>query len=325
MSFTDWLEESKEEIDRLGLYRGGKAAAHAFLAGGLARMDHLGPQGENFYSKDWDVILVLDACRYDLMEEVLQNEEFDYAKSLDHIYSTGGYSRSWMENTFTSDYEDQMKNTAYVTGNPFTEKVYPDGNHPFAVMDEVWKYGWNYDIGTIPPRYLNDRAINHWRNREETDVEQMIIHYMQPHIPFIGDPNLHPGFTMDGEWADREDQPKDMWIAYRDGELDIDFDSLMDEYRTNLVYVMNELRVLLRNLDAESVYVSSDHGNALGEYGLWGHRDWPIDAVKKVPWLEVESKDTHSYEPWINPENPPEDTEGEDSSVEDRLEALGYK
>lgn len=325
MSFADWLKESKENIDQLGLYRGGKASARSFFAGGLAKIDHFGPDGENFYNRDWDVILVLDSCRYDLMESVLENNNFEYAKKLDYIYSTGGYSRAWMEKTFTSEYEKEMSKTAYVTGNAFSRKVYPNDDHPFAVMDEVWRYGWNNDIGTVPPRYLTDRAIKHWRNREENDIEQMIVHYMQPHIPFIGAPNLHPGFTMDDERADRKDQLKGLWIAYRDGELDLTFENLMDEYRTNLVYVMNELRVLLNNLDADNVYISSDHGNALGEYGLWGHRDWPIEAVKKVPWLKVESTDTQSYQPWINPEKPPESGKHTDSNVEDRLEALGYK
>jgi len=56
-----------------------------------------------------------------------------------------------------------------------------------AVLDEVWTYAWDNELNTIPARPITDRAISTWR---QEDVNKMIVHYMQPHVPFIDRPDL---------------------------------------------------------------------------------------------------------------------------------------
>jgi len=74
-------------------------------------------------------------------------------------------------------------------------------------------------------------------------------------------------------------------------------------------------------VDAETVVISSDHGNAIGEWGCYGHRPYvPLPAVKRVPWVETSAVDESTHEPDV------EDLGDIDAeTVDKRLEALGYK
>lgn len=58
--------------------------------------------------------LILDACRVDVMSEVA--DEYSFLNQPDEITSVGSSSIEWIENTFTDEYKEEMRNTAYVTG-----------------------------------------------------------------------------------------------------------------------------------------------------------------------------------------------------------------
>jgi len=67
-----------------------------------------------------------------------------------------------------------------VTGNTWTDR-YLDAT-AFAALDEVWKYAWDDDLGTVPAAAVTDRAVALARER---DPERLVVHYMQPHHPFV--------------------------------------------------------------------------------------------------------------------------------------------
>ena len=79
------------------------------------------------------------------------------------------------------------------------------------------------------------------------------------------------------------------------------------------------MELLLRSVDAESVVVSSDHGNAMGEWGVYGHPpNMPHDCLRNVPWVETTANDNGEYEPSVEP------TTTVDASKEEQLKSLGY-
>ncbi|WP_458204403.1 hypothetical protein [Haladaptatus sp. NG-SE-30] len=85
-----------------------------------------------------------------------------------------------MSRTFTKKFRDDIKETAHITGNPYSDEMMSESE--FYLLDEVWRYAWDENVGTIHPRPITDRAITTWRNKHPN---RMLVHYMQPHYPFV--------------------------------------------------------------------------------------------------------------------------------------------
>ncbi|MFC6837279.1 hypothetical protein [Halomarina ordinaria] len=264
--------------------------------------------GTPIWERDWDVLLVLDACRTDLMREVADEYDFVGRENVGTLWSVGSKSNEWMERTFAREHAADVERTAYVTSNPFTSKV-RFGAEP-AVLDEVWKYAWDDDVSTVPPRPVTDRAIDTWR---EGDADRMVVHYMQPHGPFLSRPDM-------GTYGDPADFGVGFSSLWGEAGRTIPMAEVWKAYRDNLRLVLDDVALLLANLDAERVAISADHGNAVGEWGVYGHPgDVLLPCIRRVPWVETTGTDTGEYDP---------ETAREEENVEDleeRLRSLGYK
>lgn len=265
-------------------------------------------RGTCVYEHDWDVLVILDACRLDIMRAV--DHDYDFIDDVDVLRSVGSHSREWMEHTFFDRYTADAEDTAYITGNPFSDGVLTDDM--FAELDEVWKYAWDDDLGTIPPRPLTDRAIDYWRTDDRAD--KMIVHYMQPHAPFIPDPDLGQGMTTD-EWGYLN--RGEVWRNLRLGR--VDYADVLDGYEANLRHVLDDVALLLNNLDADTVAITADHGNAVGEANMYGHPyGVSIDVLRDVPYITTTGTDERTHTPAQQDTN-------ERGDLDDKLEALGYK
>ncbi|WP_254545799.1 LTA synthase family protein [Halomarina pelagica] len=271
--------------------------------GALYQSHH--PNGMNIYEEDWSVLIILDACRIDLIAELAS--QYDFLSNPGTFTSLGSSSEEWMSKNFTRDYDGEMANTVYISGNPFTDRVLDDDS--FLVLDEVWRYNWDESLGTIRPRPITDRAITLAR---ETNPDRMIVHYMQPHFPSIAQPDFGSRMDpndFDGIW-------KSAWTDLQTGV--ISEEALWDAYLQNLHCVLDDVALLLANLDADSVVISADHGNAIGEWGLYGHpAHVPLPCLVTVPWYTTSSTDTGEYKPTTTASS----TTGE---VSDQLRRLGY-
>lgn len=261
------------------------------------------------FEEEWDLLVVLDACRLDLFEAVISDDEAEYAAFSDvqSRTSVASTTTEWFQSAVQPADPQALSNTAFVCGNPYTDEFLdPDS---FAVLDEVWRYAWDDDRGTIPPDPVTDRAIQLAR---ETDHDRYIVHYMQPHFPSLADD------TDDGVALDRfGDVSMSVWDDLRFGFRTEA--SVRESYRDNLRRVLDSVALLLDNVDADRALVTSDHGNAIGEGGIYGHAagiDHP--ALREVPVVVTSATDTGSYEPSL------ERAAGEEPAVEKRLEALGY-
>lgn len=291
------------------------------------------PVGKNIFNSSWDMLIILDGCRVDLIEQI--SDEFDILSQIDDTLSVGSQSTEWMAKTFGIHNRNAVENTAYVTANPFTNRILrhdpaESGLSPFKPsnwrtcepsdfhsLDEVWKYGWSSEMGTVHPRKVTDRAINIMR---EQSPERLIVHYMQPHYPFIPSRNeVNEMFSLDLERMSTGEGSGggDPWQALRQGR--ISYETVWSAYKENLRFVLRDVELLLSNVDAKETVISSDHGNAFGEWGVYGH---PIGylhpSVKRVPWIRTTASDTGDHIPEMNSETASE------ADVEDRLRDLGY-
>jgi len=271
--------------------------------------------GENVYDRDWDVLVVLDACRPDALRDAAA--EYAFLDAVETVRSVGSCSSEWLENTFqTSTHRDAVGRTAMVTGNTWTDR-YLDAER-FAVLDEVWKYAWDDDLGTVPAEAVTDRAI---RVARDHDPDRLVVHYMQPHHPFVTDPLDGDGGMARTGTHSSETNP---WTLLRRGA--VTERRVRTAYEANLRYALESVRTLLRNVDGR-VAVTADHGNLFGEWRLYGHpMHTPVPALITVPWAETTAEDRHTRQPTLSPPTPLPVSQvyGAVGDVE-RLEALGYR
>jgi hypothetical protein len=272
------------------------------------------------YDREWDLLILLDGCRVDVVGEVA--DEYAFVSGGGSLRSVASTSREWLAKTFSPAYRDEVAKTAYVTANPHTREILDadstgETRSPFNPMnwdslaaddflhvDEVWADGWDDQLGTVPPRTVTDRAIHAGRS---LSADRLIVHYMQPHQPFVGALES----CSDAPWREGN-----VWNALRRG--DVTRSELWAAYRENLEAVLDEVELLLGNVDADPVVVSSDHGNAIGEWGIYGHPNGCLHpSVKMVPWIETTAEDTGEHQPDI-------ERERIDANVSERLERLGY-
>jgi hypothetical protein len=272
----------------------------------LSQYNRFKNPGTSIYNRDWELLIILDACRLDLIKEVQDSYIFlDNISTFRSLDSTTAY---WMRKNFTNKYSEEMANTIYVCGNPFSESELNPGQ--FQRLSEVWRKAW-VEPGTVPPRAITDETI---RAMRQESADRVIAHYMQPHCPFIPRPELSKGKELErfGNQGWR-----DVWERLRVGELS--YREVWEGYRLNLKLVLDDVELLLNSVDAEPVVISSDHGNSIGKWGIYGHPpNMPHDCLRNVPWIETAATDKGQYQPGT------ELTTEVDESREEQLDALGY-
>lgn len=304
MTLQDFINKSKRQYDRHGTSALPPIAGD-FIASTLSKIPRLGRVGRNVYNHEWDVLLILDATRVDMYRDVVR-------EPTETPWMSGASSPEFMANNYTEKYTEEMKETAFVTGNPFS-KDHARGK--FGVLDEAWSHSWDENLGTMPPGPITDRTIQY--HREGWD--RVIGHFMQPHYPFVGRETT--GGKMDwevtGDGAETDDDKLALWDQFLFGERD-DLEDVKRAYWENLRYVWDYVETIMENVDGK-IIVTSDHGNAMGEWGLWGHKPGFLHPqMRRVPWDVYYTSDKQTHYPEINDLETTED-------VNERLSQLGYK
>ena len=285
------------------------------------------PIGTNVYERDWDVLVILDTCRVDALREVAP--EYDFIDTVDSILSVGSASSEWMAQTFHQKYLQEVRQTAYVSGNAWSEWVIEDRQMPeehfnsilswtkwdvagaddFLILDQAWKYKEedpsNPEPGHLHPRYVTDRAIEIARSH---NPGRLVIHYSQPHAPYTA-----IALEEQRDLLRHEERPFD---HLKDGGSPVRvWNSYLDHLRLGLDHV----DTLINNIDADTVVLSADHGEAFGEWFIYGHPPSVLHPkIRHVPWAVTSAEDSGEYEPEIDP------TQREGQTATEQLEALGY-
>ena len=311
-----------KHLKRSGLQRTARKVAKLSFRGPWYTFTTRYPIGTNIYEREWDVLIILDACRADALREVA--DEFDFIDHVDSIWSLGSTSHEWMAKTFSEEWREEIANTIYLTGNGFAQRTFVDDEPPvnennpasfpalstvnaddFKLLKGVWDVGHDHNLGNVPPRYITDRAIELGRNKS---AKRFIIHYNQPHTPYLAD-----AIATNGTPAPFESDPFPM---LQNGELRRE--QAWNAYIENLRLVLGEVELLINNLDAERVAISADHGEAFGEWGQFGHPNAsPLPVVKKVPWAETTASDMRTH-------TPSKETQNKTTDLENHLADLGY-
>jgi hypothetical protein len=284
---------------------------------------------QDFLESDWDYCLVLDACRYDVFSEIY-DEYLD--GRLEKRRSVGSSTPEWAYRNFT-DHHD----IAYFSGNPFINDLgiplnelkwgascdyeWTASDHISQVFD-VWKTGWDDDLGTVPPEGITEA----FRNNPDAvaEADRTVLHYMQPHAPYLSRgkgqklKQIQKGIRKQEEAEGNEAEADGGTLASMGDTLRTNVESVLDGselaqkaglwleldpadvmkngtqeaalglYEENLRIVLEDIADLVDELDGK-VVVTADHGEAFGEEGVWEHHiETHIPPLIEVPWLEVE-------------------------------------
>jgi len=265
--------------------------------------------GLNIFERDWDVLVVLDACRYDLFQEFApRHSVYDRFDSVEPIYSCGSATPEWLPKTFNDGFDDLVSRTHYVSCTGYSTLVDEERLHQ---LNGVWSYAVDPEYGCTRPEAVTNAAIRAYR---ESDADRFVFHYLPPHAPFLHCPGRYD--STGGE----EGNTQNVWRGLQSGRFDRG--AVWEDYGKNLMPGLEEVETILEEVSG-TVVVTSDHGNLLGEWGLYGHPSYvPLPLLKRVPWAEAEGEGRGEYE--VRNEAEVRTGLGE-QDLKDHLTALGYR
>jgi len=280
-------------------------------------------KGPYILDKDWDNLIILDACRYDVFRKAN-----NISGDLRCVRSRGTVTSEFIRENFANR---EAHDTIYISGNAMV------GSHKEHIdvfkLIGMWTRNTNLNSpeDSTDPRSLMDPqpTVNKALNvHEKYPNKRLIVHLLPPHTPFL---------VKDGESLP-EDSPYRTYTAVRKGKVSADV--MRDVYLENVEFGLGYAKELVKKLDGKSV-ITSDHGELLGEgipfpvrvldkrwnFANHGYYDWAHyggirePELMNVPWLVIEGDKRRTIQ--SEPESAGIDMD--ESTIESQLEALGYK
>lgn len=284
-------------------------------------------EGTRVMEEDWDNLIILDACRYDVFKQVNS-----IPGTLSKRVSRGGATPAFIKENFS---DREYKDTVWVSANAVVGQ--------YSNLIDVYKLVglWGDEIGNDKIEFPDDNTHPLSLADPEPVVDKateisdnypnkrLIVHFLQPHTPYL---------IKDGERLPSDSKYR-TFSAVRNGE--VSEAEMRSIYRENVEFVMEYVETLVDELDGKTV-ITADHGELLGE-GVplhwrlldsrwpladldnydYAHYDWMrVPELIEVPWHEVESDGGRRK---ILETDSPEGVEMDESAIEDQLVALGYK
>jgi len=283
-------------------------------------------QSELIKKGDWDILVILDAMRYDYFSIAYK---FFFNGFLRPVISPSYYTTGWVKATFNNLY---LNDTIYLSANPVINSRIPiEGfyakEHFYDIID-IWDYCWDEEIGTIHPFHTTEVAS---KIIELYPRRRYIIHYIQPHEPYlilgrgIGYTNKYMGVLERKNCKTPQSYfntlvffrllrriPNPLWgrVLFWDIKKIVKLppsrpmetvyrvygiEGLRKAYLYNVIIVMYYVHKLISRLlginDKLRIVITADHGELLGEKGLYDHTSrGKNDALLRiVPWFVVSS------------------------------------
>jgi hypothetical protein len=138
-------------------------------------------------------------------------------------------------------------------------------------------------LRTVLPSEINDVVMDMGLNGRD------IVWYAQPHFPWIIDEELSLMVMRDALIHDY--LPPDT-IRRRLKANSVPRLRIVNAYYANLILALKYVKELIdhvldQGVNYEEIVVTSDHGEMLGELGLYLHQEYDLPQLTIVPWLKV--------------------------------------
>lgn len=251
--------------------------------------------------EDWDTLILLDACRYDIYQAL---SPFD--GEIQTRESRGSNSHQFVRGNFMGK---KLHDLVVVSGNQWYLQLEEELDCEFHAYYDVERDAAD---GLVPSASAMNSAVR--RAREAHPNKRLLIHYMQPHHPFVTN-----------DVGNLKLRTTSLYEAVRQHDLDVA--ELRSAYRDNLEYVLEYVKPLVEDLDGKTI-ISSDHGELLGErlkpvpVRWFGHPGGIYsDLLVTVPWHVVKDGERRTV---ISEQPDRYIHESSSRSIEANLKALGY-
>lgn len=260
-------------------------------------------QHQRLLDLDYDAMVVLDACRWDVLDDVTE-WPFDRARS------PGSQTPQWLD---VAEDTGIFEGAHVVSGQGQYEHFDDLGE---AEVYPIWEDHYDHRLQTVPPREVLEPAEDVLYSGKTPTV----VHLVPPHAPYIarvGEEWLltEPSVNI---WKRPQDDDGDSGflppqVAMAEGYVDIP--RARKGYRASVESTWEVAAEYVGRWagDGHTVVVTADHGEVFGrwrEFGLYEHpARCHIRPLVEVPF-EV-------FEPGEDPHEPAETTE-------EKLAALGY-
>jgi hypothetical protein len=267
---------------------------------------------EDLLKNEEYIMIIFDACRYDYFEE-MYGEHF--IGELEKVYNTNTYTKQYQQSMWTGQYD-----ITYIAGGPvitdrnfqLSNLDYRPSNHFDQIVD-VWDMGYEKELGVTPPEAVTEVAL-------DCKASQMIVHYFQPHTPYIGDVRIREDApadeSKDSKIEKRKKSVVDIYNRIESGE--VNNSELKKAYKSNLTRVMLAAKSLVDQTD-KKVIITSDHGELLGEDGRYLHGGLPHKILCELPWFEASGTKGETEMSLID-----KSSDDSNKDISEQLQDLGY-
>lgn len=233
---------------------------------------------EELLNEDSFLLIVFDSCRYDFFQFIYR--KYLYGNLL-AVKSLGPYTYSWIPKVFSKREFKDIKifyaGSKIKTHDIRLEKFVPPNR--------------NVDVVRVNPRAEMYIALPNEVNNEILRLglaKRTIIWYMQPHYPWVKHMDLSLKLLKEVTWYEFTPEHLVEKGIRRKG---ISRHEIVKAYVDNLRIALKGASSLIREVRdrfSGRIVVTADHGEMLGEYGLYLHPHYELPQLYVVPWLEVE-------------------------------------
>lgn len=248
---------------------------------------------------EWDVLVVLDACRLDSLRRVAR-------WPIREVESPASATPDWLD---VAETNGVLAGTRIVAANPhYRTHEFDLGEREVVDLSES---EWDPEVGTVPPEPVLERADE----RRRATSDPVVCHLMQPHAPYL--------VRVDGTWVNYFaseytagwTSPRTVYATTLLASGTIDSEEARAAYEASVAAVWDAVRPYVGRWvgEGETVVVTSDHGEVFGELrnaGLYNHPSRCfLPELVTVPLMVFDR----------------ESSVGEPETPEQRLRRLGYR
>ena len=269
-------------------------------------------QKELIHSDDWDVLIVIDACRYDYFKKyhakILNNG------NLKPVESSASWTGAWIAETF---HNKIMLDTVFISTIPWLKsdgpsiekvrsfkerlkyvKMLRDINitKQFKEIVDVWKIGTKDLKHYSQLEQTTDETI---KAIEQNPKSRVIVKYWQIHEPYMyfGDDKPVTKLSFENlQLLIAEIIGDEVLCKIRNctGELPINAlsyyyikhgkEGIQKAYSEDLKTTLKSIKKIIDRFPNKKFAITSDHGEKLGEEGDFGHSGPKDKIIAEVPW-----------------------------------------
>jgi hypothetical protein len=225
--------------------------------------------------KDYDFLLImLLSARFDVFQNAIKY--VDIPGEIERVVAPSEYSYIWIPRVFGKS-NLKIFYPYLRVGVHDTLKIFKSLKNSILIKDDK-----NILLNTTLPCSINKYILRYGLYKRN------IIVYAQPHFPWISDIQLSQSLYR--YVAINELVPGDI-IQKVLKKSQISRKRVLKAYYLDMIYVLRCISELIKyvkyNFNFDKIIITGIHGELLGDYGFYLHKNFKLPQLILVPWYEV--------------------------------------